>query len=123
MDPQRDFPDIGFQATRARALPVEIANQRMQQFGQGDVRIGREADLLLYRTVTAGDTKTKAADEKRTRTSTRLSRRTTLLTALSSIALSVMPAHAARMTLSGTVSYRERIALPAGSWRVLTIRG
>ncbi|WP_342627161.1 YbaY family lipoprotein [Nguyenibacter vanlangensis] len=43
---------------------------------------------------------------------TRLPRRTMLLTALSCIALSIMPAHAARMTLSGTVSYRERLALP-----------
>lgn len=43
----------------------------------------------------------------------RLPRRIMLLTAFSCVALSVAPASAARMTLSGTVTYRERIALPA----------
>lgn len=43
----------------------------------------------------------------------RLPRRAVLLTALCSVILSAVPAHAARVTLSGTVSYRERIALPA----------
>lgn len=46
---------------------------------------------------------------------TQLPRRVTLLAAFSSLVLSVMPAHAARMTLSGTVTYRERIALPASN--------
>lgn len=42
----------------------------------------------------------------------RLLRRGMILAAISSVALSVMPASAARMTLSGTITYRERIALP-----------
>ena len=45
--------------------------------------------------------------------SSRLPRRIMFLTAFSSVALSIAPASAARMTLSGTVTYRERIALPA----------
>ncbi|MCQ9155952.1 META domain-containing protein [Acidomonas methanolica] len=42
----------------------------------------------------------------------RLLRRGLVLAAISSVALSVMPASAARMTLSGTITYRDRIALP-----------
>lgn len=47
MDLQRDFPDIGFKAVRARNLPVEIANQRVKQFGQQAIGKRLQSVFLL----------------------------------------------------------------------------